>query len=373
MKETIVSIRNKINRFLYQKGLKPILFRVDPEKVHDKFTHFGEFLGSNPITRWAIHSIYGYSNPSLRQTIAGIDFPNPVGLAAGFDKNANLTEILPHIGFGFAEIGSFTGEPCEGNPKPRLWRLPESEGLVVWYGLKNDGAIAISERLRDKKFKFPIGISVAKTNSLDTCETEAGIADYVKAYKAFENIGNYDTINISCPNTYGGEPLTDTHKLEKLLKALNEVRNRKPMFVKLSPDLTEIELDKIIEIAQNHNVDGFICTNLTKKINRSSLSEKNIPNKGGISGRIVQRKSNNQIRYIYKKTNGKSLIIGVGGIFNAEDAYEKIKYGASLVQMITGMIFEGPQLISEINKGLVKLLDKDGYSNISDAIGTLNT
>lgn len=373
MKETTVNIRNQISRFLYKKVLKPVLFCIDPEKVHDGFIHFGKFLGSNPITRWTMHSMFSYSNPSLRQTIAGLDFPNPVGLAAGFDKNANLTEILPHIGFGFAEIGSFTSEPCEGNPKPRLWRLPKSEGLVVWYGLKNEGAIAISKRLQDKKFKFPVGISIAKTNSPDTCETETGIADYVKTYKTLKNIGNYDTINISCPNTYGGEPFTEPHKFEKLLKALNEIRNQKPMFIKLSPDLTEMELDKVIEIAQNHNVDGFICSNLTKKINRSALSEKNVPDKGGISGRIMQEKSNNQIRYIYKKSNSRFLIIGVGGIFNAEDAYEKIKCGASLVQIITGMIFEGPQLISDINRGLVKLLRKDKYSNISNAIGTLNT
>jgi len=367
------TFKNKFFDYTYAHILKPVFFRQDPEKVHDLMTWFGHQLGKYKITRGITGGLFNYQNPMLEQTVLGIKFKNPVGLAAGFDKDAQLTKILPAVGFGFEEIGSITGERCEGNPKPRLWRLPKSKSLIVYYGLKNDGAEAISKRLQGEKFAFPIGVSVAKTNCKETVETESGVADYVKAYKAFQNIGDYYTINISCPNAFGGQPFSDPQKLERLLQEISKLPKTKPIFLKLPPDISRDQVDAIISLAEKYGIDGFVCTNLTKDRDLLSLKEKikdDLPtDKGGLSGKVVESLADEMIKYIYKKTGKKFVIIGVGGIFNAEDAYRKIRLGASLVQLITGMIFEGPQLIGEINRGLVELLQKDGFKNISEAIG----
>lgn len=360
MKDTLVKIRNSVLRWNYAHILKPVFFKMDPEFVHNRFVSIGRLLGSNPFTRTLTQVLFGYSHPILEQKILGITFRNPIGLAAGFDKDALLTKIIPCTGFGYEEVGSITGEPCEGNPKPRLWRHPDKKALRVYYGLKNEGAVRIAKRLHKKRFAFPVGISIAKTNSQETCETEGGIADYVKAFQAFVHIGDYFTINISCPNAFGGQPFTDPKKLDALLSALDPVPTKKPIFLKLSPDLTLHEVDAVLEVAKKHRVHGFICTNLTKK---HSLGL------GGLSGKAVEALANTQLKYVYKKTEGKYILIGCGGIFTAKDAYQKIKAGASLLQLITGMIYEGPQAISELNRGLVQLLKKDGYTSIREAVG----
>jgi len=312
--------------------------------------------------------LFHFAHPALEQNILGIHFKNPVGLSAGFDKNAELTDIMPAVGFGFTEVGSITGEACPGNQRPRLWRLPLLEALVVNYGLKNDGAQTIAGRLQTKKFKIPVGISIAKTNDASIKTTEQGIADYGKSYSLFSHIGDYTTINISCPNIGDGLPFFHPSTLARLLAEVKKTHSKKPIFLKLPADSTDAELDAIIEVADMYGIHGFVCSNLTKT--REGLKHKDsIPPKGGISGKPTQEKSNHIIQYIFQKTKGKFVIIGVGGIFSAEDAYEKIRLGASLVQLITGMIYQGPQLIGEINQGLVELLQRDGYSHISEAIG----
>ena len=372
IKDTIISVRNKITHLMYTYLLKPIFFRIDPEKVHDHMIKNGIFLGSHVVTRKVIAGLYGYSHKKLEQDILGIHFANPIGLSAGFDKDAVLTDILPSVGFGFAEVGSITGEPCLGNPKPRLWRLTESKSLVVCYGLKNRGCEEISARLRGKNFRIPIGISVAKTNCPETVEVIAGIKDYVKALRAFTDIGSYYTINISCPNAYGGQPFTEAKKLDLLLKEVDKLKIDKPIFLKLSADLSKTEVDALLAVVEKHRIHGFICTNLTKNRNNPHIKEVLIPEKGGMSGKIVEDLANELIKYIFAKTGRKYVIIGCGGVFTAEDAYKKIKRGASLIQLITGMVFEGPQTMSEINQGLVRLLERDGYGNISEAVGVDN-
>ncbi len=356
----------KIIGAVYRKALKPILFLFDAEQVHDWFTAVGVFLGKYKFTRAITRRLFSYKNPRLEQMVAGIKFVNPIGLSAGFDKDAKMTDIMLEVGFGFTEVGSITGEPCEGNSKPRLWRLPQLKALVVHYGLKNDGCEKISVRLANKKFKIPVGINIAKTNNVACADTETGIADYAKAFNAFKDIGDYFTVNISCPNAYGGEPFTDPVRLDLLLTQLDAIPTKKPVFLKLSPDLTPQKLDPLLEVSSRHRVHGFICTNLTKE----KKEENDIRLKGGLSGKMVQKLSDDQIAYIYKKAQGKYIIIGCGGVFSAEDAFRKIQLGATLVELITGMIFEGPQLIGEINRGLVALLDKNGYKNISEAVGT---
>lgn len=360
---SLTKFRNKLIGSIYRRIVKPILFKCDPEKVHDNHILAGKILGSNFITRTVVASLFYYNNPLLHQEIDKIKYENPLGLAAGFDKDAVLTKILPSVGFGFEEVGSITGEPCKGNTKPRLWRIPSKKSLRVYYGLKNEGSQIISRRLNKISFKIPIGTSIAKTNCEATANTKTGIKDYVKAYKAFANIGSYTTINISCPNAFGGQPFTDKKRLNLLLKEICNHRNKKPLYLKLSPDLTKKQLDDILSLVKKYQLQGVILSNLTK----TDLKKKGL--KGGLSGKPVSKKSLKQISYVYKKTKGNITIIACGGVFNAKDAYERIKAGASLIQLITGMIFQGPQLISDINEGLVELLKKDGFENIGDAIG----
>lgn len=337
---------------------------LNPEKLHDRMVLAGRLLGSNPVGRWLTGLMFNYQNQMLTQNLAGINFKNPIGLAAGFDKEAFLPGILPKVGFGFEEAGSITALAFSGNPGKWLWRLPKEKALRVNYGLKNSGAENIHNRLKGRKFDFVLGVSIAKTNSEQTSHVEAGAEDYFKSYKIFQDVGDYFTVNISCPNTCEPSPIfAQAENLDVLLAKLFSIPKTKPVFVKLSPDLAEDQLNGILALGNKYPVDGFICTNLTK-VNRF-----NHEGKGGFSGKAVEELSNQMIAKVYKYYGGKKIIIGCGGVFSAEDAYKKIKLGASLVQLITGMIFQGPQLISEINQGLVKLLQADGYKNISEAIG----
>jgi len=366
--DSYVITRNSVIRFFYKHILKPLFFRMDPEKIHDRMVNVGKSLGKTILGRGLTRLFFYYKNDSLKQTINGKVFDNPIGLAAGFDKNAELYNILPDIGFGHAELGSVTGEYCPGNPKPRLWRLPKSESLVVYYGLKNDGAKAITQRLQNKKFRIPIGISVAKTNCKETVDEKEGILDYKKAYDLLEPLADYITINISCPNAYGGEPFQSPEKLDRLLKGMN-IETRKLVFIKLHHNISENDIDKILILARKYKISGFVCTNLSKYLDDPQIKDDMKPTKGGLSGKLVKKDSDDIIRMVYKKTKGEFIIIGVGGVFSAKDAYKKIKAGANLIQLITGMIYVGPTIVSDINVGLSIMLKKEGYKNISEAVG----
>lgn len=360
-------------RWGYEKVLKPIYFKMDPEVIHDRMIGVGAFLGRSALMQKTVSGVFEYQHPMLEQDVLGILFKNPIGLAAGFDKNGRLADILPSVGFGFEEIGSVTGEPCAGNPKKRLWRVPNIKGLVVNYGLPNEGAEVISKRLKGKRFRFPIGISLAKTNNQQCAIDEAGMRDYYKGMELFLDIGDYFTINVSCPNAYGGQPFQSAHSLDRLLAVLDELKVSKPVFVKLSADTPIGDVEVLVEVANRHHVQGFVISNLTKQYERSGIAEelqKQGITTGGISGKPTEELSNALIAAFYKRCGKKYVIIGCGGVFSAEDAYKKIKYGATLVQLITGMIYEGPQLIGEMNQGLVQLLQADGYTSISEAIGS---
>jgi len=350
----------RIIRGFYSRVAKPFYFRRDPEDVHDGVLKMGKFIGSFWLGRFIVRLFLGYKNDILKQDVCGIEFSNPVGLTAGFDKNAELTGILPEVGFGFEVIGSVTGEACEGNPKPRLWRHPDLDSLRVYYGLKNDGCEVISDRLRGRTFEFPVGISIAKTNCIVTVDTDGAVADYVKAFKAFNGIGDFVTVNISCPNTHGGEPFEDAEKLDLLLGALDEVRDGRVLFLKLAANLSEGGLRDIAEVSKKHGVEALVCSNLNKEHDFGD---------GGLSGKAVEERALWQLDYLYEHYRDDFVLVSVGGIFSAEDAYLRIRRGASLVQLATGMIFKGPQLIGEINRGLAKMLTNDGFLNISEAIG----
>lgn len=373
MKSMFIKLKNSIIGFLYRNILRKLFFKIDAEKAHNHVVRLGKILGSNILLRKAVSLCLNFSNPLLKQNICNITFKNPIGLAAGFDKNAKLIKIIPSVGFGFTEVGSITAEPCPGNPKPRLWRLIKSKGLVVNYGLNNEGSQVIAKKLAKQPNNIPLGINIAKTNSPKTAGIKEGINDYLKGIRSFLNIGDYLAINISCPNAYGGQPFTDSHSLNLLLAEIDKLNIKKPIFLKMPLDLPLESIDKIIESADHYHVSGFICANLTRNRNNPKIIPeeiKRIPkNIGSISGKPIEEMTNDLIAYIYQKTKSEKIIIGCGGIFNAEDAYKKIKLGASLLQLITGMIFEGPQLLSEINLNLCRLLKKDGFKNISQAVG----
>lgn len=367
-------MKTSLIAFIYRHVLKPIFFEFDPEFVHDHMTLSGRLLGSNSFTRNITRQMFFFEHPSLKQKIADLTFHNPIGLSAGFDKDANLVNILPDVGFGFMEVGTVTHKPYEGNQKPRLYRLKKSKALVVYYGLKNLGIVEIAKKLKKYKVKnFPISISIGKTNCKETSSDEAGIKDYYDClkYAANENVGDFYTINISCPNTFGGEPFTTPDRLDNLLKELVKVKTKKPIFIKMPINLDWKDFDELLKVAIKYKVTGVHIGNLNKNHKDPNVFDE-IPShvKGGISGRPTWRLSNNLISKTYQKYGDKLIIIGVGGVFSAEDAYEKIKRGATLVQLITGMIYEGPQLIGDINRKLVDLLHRDGFKNISEAVGS---
>jgi dihydroorotate dehydrogenase len=358
---------------MYEKILKPIFFRFDPEREHDLFTWIGGVLGSNFFTRGIVAAFCNYEHPSLATRVAGIDFKNPIGLGAGFDKDVRLTKIMPAVGFGFMEVGAITHFPYEGNHGLRCVRLPDDRSLIVYYGLKNTGAEAIGKRLEKMKFRFPVGINIAKTNRADI-KGEKSVEDYVATYRMLSHYFSYVTLNVSCPNAQDGVLFQNPAMLETLLAAISKEKKECPVFLKISAHLSGDEVDAIIAVVDKYSfVDGFVVANLSKKRDmlhlRSSKEQLGVIPEGGISGAPIKMLTTAMIRHIYKKTGGKYILIGLGGVFTAEDAYEKIKAGASLVQLVTGLIYEGPLMVKRINKGLVKLLARDGYATVADAVG----
>lgn len=357
---------------IYKNLIRPALFKFNPENVHDFIIKIGNKISKSDLLKQIIKNTYYYENEKLNTDLFNIKFKNPVGLSAGFDKNALLTNLIPYFGFGFMEVGSITFKEFYGNPKPRLFRLKKDESIIVNYGLKNDGASVILKRLKHEKFLIPTGISIAKTNNRNIIGNDA-INDYCSSFKMFSKIGSYITINISCPNAADGTTFCeDDLALERLLKKLNKIETNKPTLLKISPDIDNEKLSKIIKLSKKYNINGLIISNLVKNRNKLKLkTEKKILNlyAGGISGKPIKEISNKMIKEAYALSRGKIPVIGCGGIFNAEDAYEKLKSGAFLLQLITGMIYEGPGIVKNINKGLVHLMKKDKFENIKEVVG----
>lgn len=359
---------------IYTKFLKPLLFRFEPGWVHDQATAIGELLGRFSFTRAIVRKVCAFEHPSLHTTVNGIRYQNPIGLSGGFDKDVRLTQIMPEIGFGFMEVGSITHHPYAGNPGRHLVRLPKDQAIIVYYGLKNMGAKAIRKKIEGLQFRIPTAINIAKTNRADI-KGQQSIDDYVQTYRLLRDKFAYATINISCPNAQDGCLLQDSPTLlNGLLAALQAELKTVPVYIKISNDLTIAQVDAILEIVNQYPViDGFVVSNLAKdrtklQLKSSQATLDQLP-AGGISGKPIKDNSNRLISYIYESTQGKYTIIGVGGVFTAEDAYAKIKAGASLVELITGMVYGGPLTIKRIKRGLVQLLEQDGFTNIEQARG----
>lgn len=364
----------------YKNAVKPLLFRRHPDNVHADILRLGKLvphmLGVRAIPRaWAF-----YDASFLRQTVCGISFRNPVGLAAGFDKNVEVPRLMKLVGFGFMTGGSITARPCDGNPRPWFHRLPRSRSLVVHAGLPNWGVETIRSHVDDYPRQlftdFPLVVSVAKTNSEATVEDEAGIDDYCRSLELLESgrhVAMYE-LNISCPNAYGGQPFTDAERLEKLLKRVDALKLSRPMVVKMPIGLSWQHTSALLDVIARHDVAGVTIGNLLKDRQQATLADDLDDDvKGSLSGLPTRDISTELISKTYQHYGEKLVIVGVGGIFSAEDAYAKIRAGATLVELITGMIFEGPQLIGEINHGLVELLTRDGYTHISQAVGADST
>lgn len=373
----MITIISGITDGIYNKVVKPILFKQKPDGVHDQMIQISKILQKNSLVRSIIRASWAYRNEAmLQQTVAGITFKNPIGLSAGLDKNFELPEMLKSIGFGFMEGGSMTYEACLGNPRPWFHRLPKTQSLVVNAGLGNNGSLDSIANIQlfssSTSADFPLNISVAMTNSPDTATETQAIADYVGSLERIKtaNVGQMVTLNISCPNTYGGEPFTTPQKLENLLSAVDKVGLRQPIFIKMPSNMAWKEFEGLLKVAENHNITGLTISNLAKDRTKVDLKDP-LPDsvKGNLSGKPTAKLSNELIKRTYQTFGDRFVISGVGGIFSAEDAYEKIRLGATLIQLITGLIFEGPQLIGQINKGLVKLLERDGFTHVSQAIG----
>lgn len=342
--------------WIYRNGLKPILFRLDAEAVHNRITKLGEFLGSSPLTYYPTDRLFSYSHPSLSQTIDGITFPNPIGLSAGFDYDGHLAKVAKYVGFGFNTVGTVTAKPYGGNPGLRLGRLPKSHSIFVNKGFKSEGVVAIAKRLDSMDLDgHVIGISIGSSNLPEINTVTKAIADYCSSFEYLKNKKyiSYFELNISCPNLKLSGTFTNLENLKKLLRA---IKKTKPIYLKMPNEITFSLSDQIISLGLKHGISGFIFSNLAKDRNNPYLDKAelskfaNLP--GNFSGRPTYDNSNKLIAHTRSKFGKKFTIIGCGGVFSATDAYAKLATGANLIQLITGMVFEGPQLIGEINKKL---------------------
>jgi dihydroorotate dehydrogenase len=337
---------------MYKVFIKPILFLFDPEWVHHTVFSTLKLIHRIPGMGNLIKRFYQVKDQRLERKLFGLTFPNPVGLAAGFDKDAKLYKELSNFGFGFIEIGTLTPKPQPGNPKKRLFRLPEDGGLINRMGFNNEGVEAAIERLKRNK-GILIGGNIGK-NKLTP--NEEAVSDYVQCFEALFPHVDYFVVNVSSPNTPNLRALQDKEPLTHLLQTLKDLNHSKskpkPILLKIAPDLTEEQLVDIIDIVTSVKIDGVIATNTT--LSREGLQSENKSEMGGLSGKPVTKKSTEVIRFLHEKSKNAFPIIGVGGIHSPEDAIEKLEAGASLVQLYTGFVYEGPGVVKRINKAILK-------------------
>lgn len=352
---------------LYRFLIRPVLYRFDPEDVHDWVSE-RLIRHSRMVTR--CRRLFCYDHPALHQKIWGVEFPNPVGLAAGFDKFARGVQLWSDLGFGFAEIGTVTAVAQDGNPKPRLFRLTSDRALINRFGFNNSGAevtATVLNRQMKTGIKIPLGINIGKSKITDL---DKAADDYAASFSRLWPYADYFVVNVSSPNTPNLRQLQDRPRLTEILLRLTEENNRfggKPILLKIAPDLSWSQIDDVVTVVNEFKLAGVVATNTT--VDRTGLRSRLSGEAGGLSGAPLRQRATDMIRYLYRALGRHVIIIGVGGIFNSADAYEKILAGASLVQIYTGFVYQGPSICRSINKGLVKRLRADGFSNLRDVVG----
>jgi len=363
---------------MYSK-FRSLLFLLGAESAHGVAT--AAAMVAQRATPFLLDSMFEFAHPSLHQEILGKTFSNPVGLAAGFDKNARLVPFFKKVGCGFVEVGSISAQKCKGNKRPRAFRLPEDEALINRMGLNNAGASSIAPRLKKYagQIAFPIGVNIVKTHDA-SIQGKAAIADFCESFRLVAPWADYIALNVSCPNTTEGKTFEDPNSLDDLLRAIMAERSlmtrKVPVLVKMSPPssanfVLDSFYDEMILVSLAHGVNGFIASNTASDREGLVTSSERLQaiGNGGLSGQPIRSRANGLVKYLYRKTEGRIPIIGVGGIASAEQAYERIKAGASLIQVYTGLVYEGPGLIRSIKQGLVRLMEEDGHSSIKQVVG----
>jgi len=341
--------------------LRPFLFNLDPETAHDLAIKSLKF---NPLPR----SMFEVEDEQmLKVDVLGKNFPNPIGLAAGFDKSAEAYDSLLRLGFGFVEVGTVTPLKQLGNPKPRIFRLENDRALINRLGFNNDGIEIIKNRIKSTRKTGILGVNIGPNK-----DAQDQLNDFCIGLKNFFNIADYITVNISSPNTEGLRDFHNQAKLNDLLAALNKIKKDKktdiPLLLKISPDIHENHISEIVDVILKNSISAIVLTNTTNS-NKDNLKDKAKNESGGLSGEPLQQISTNMIRKFYKLLNGKIPIIGVGGVNSGKSAYEKIIAGASLLQLYTGFVYRGPSTAKEIKKELIQILKDEGIKNIKDVVG----
>lgn len=352
---------------MYKRLLRPLFFSMDPENAHDLMRSGGR-LANNSLVSGALQGIFGVVDPRLRVTVAGIDFPNPIGLAAGLDKNVDLVGLCAGLGFGHLELGTVTGQPQPGNPRPRIFRIADERALINRMGFPSGGADVVEGRLRSIRARLrelpPIGVNIGKSKVV---ELERAIDDYEYSFKRLAPLSDYVTVNVSSPNTQGLRQLQERDRLTELLCHLNRVNERRvPIFLKVAPDLDWSALEEVVDVCLECSMAGVIATNTT--ISRDSLRTR-IDEAGGLSGAPLRERSLSVVRFLGERIQGRMALIGVGGISRVEDVLNMLAAGASMVQVYTGLIYEGPGLIKTLNQHLIHYMDKHGCGSLREAVG----
>lgn len=354
--------------FFWEKIVRPAMFALDAERAHDIGIAALRTGLTGPFSRADVEEL----SEGLSIECFGLKFTNPVGIAAGFDKNGVVVDQLASLGFGFVEVGTVTNKPQKGNPRPRLFRLPEDKALINRLGFNNDGVDAVVERLDRIERKCIVGVNIGKNRDVPN---ENAVEDYVRAFEAVHRVADYVAVNISSPNTPGLRDLQSSENVSELLRSLSERRDQlgnKPLLVKIAPDLDESSIKDIVDVCLSLRIDGVIATNTT--VSRDGIKTPNVGQfgEGGLSGKPLLNRSDRVISSIYMNSGGKLPIIGVGGIFTSDDAFGKIAAGASLVQAYTGFVYGGPTFAADVLSGLRRLLAEHGFDSIEDAVGSVH-
>lgn len=367
---------------LYDRLVRPLLFGLSPEFVHRQTVRIGDTLSRSSVACRLLRQIYHTQFEALTVKVWGLDFKTPLGLAAGFDKQGQLHEVITALGFGHMEIGSISLKPWPGNPSPTLLRLPRDGGLINRLGLNSDGAEIIHKRLRDRQFLIPTGINLVKTADPEIAGEEA-IEDFLEDFRRFYPMADFVTLNLSCPNTIEGKTFEDPEILEPFLKELKTIRAEDaaqltPVLMKLSPDLQDQELDRLLGLAEENDINGFVIANTTlrrENLKSSTTELEKLPS-GGLSGRPLKEYAQQMTEKVFHRTGARLPIIACGGIgcdpekHPAREVWEYLKLGATLVQVYTGLIYRGPSLIGHINRGLLEILKEKGISKLADFLQT---